>query len=109
MVAVTIASLVSFFAEEKKSIERGENHYRSDHVESFAYADGVIKGTVHASMKNKSYNVSQQHPTHRNRLAKRFAPDNVAICRDRLAGGLRPRILERSKLRHNFRIRINMK
>ena len=33
---------------------RGENHYRSDHVESFAYADGVIRGTVHASMKNKS-------------------------------------------------------
>ena len=42
---------------KKRSIERGENHSRSDHVESFAYADGVIKGTVHASMKNKSYNV----------------------------------------------------
>ena len=57
MAAVTIVSLVSFFAEEKRSIERSENHYRSDHVESFAYADAVIKGTVHASMKNKSYNV----------------------------------------------------
>ena len=58
MAAVTIGSLVSFFAEEKRSITRGENHYRSDHVESFAYADGVIGGTVHASMKNKSYNVT---------------------------------------------------
>ena len=57
MAAVTIGSLVSFFAEEKRSITRGENH-RSDHVESFAYADGVIGGTVHASMKNKSYNVT---------------------------------------------------
>ena len=52
MAAVTIGSLVSFFAEEKRSITRGENHYRSDHVESF------IRGTVHASMKNKSYNVT---------------------------------------------------
>ena len=58
MAAVTIGSLVSFFAEKKRSITRGENHYRSDHIESFVYADGVIRGTVHASMKNKSYNVT---------------------------------------------------
>ncbi|KAK2556277.1 hypothetical protein P5673_021911 [Acropora cervicornis] len=54
MAAFTIASLVSFFAEEKRSITRGKNHYRSDHLEIFAYADGVIRGTVHASMKKKS-------------------------------------------------------
>ena len=56
MAAVTIAALVYLFAEEKRSIERGEDHYRSDHAESFAYVGVVIKGTVHASMK-KSYNV----------------------------------------------------
>ena len=54
MAAFTIALLVSFFAEEKRSITRGKNHYRSDHIEIFAYADGVIRGTVHASMKKKS-------------------------------------------------------
>ena len=42
MAAVTIASLVSFFIEEKKSVTRGENHYRSDGVESIASADGII-------------------------------------------------------------------
>jgi len=43
-------------------------------------------------------NLSQQHPTFRNRVAKRaqhVAPNNVAICCDRLSGplilcGLRP-------------------
>ena len=54
MAALTIASLVSFFAEEKRSRTRGKNHYRSDHIEIFAYADSVMRGTVHASRKKKS-------------------------------------------------------
>ena len=36
---------------EDKSIERGENHYKSGHVESFIYADGEIVGLVHASRR----------------------------------------------------------
>jgi len=41
MALLSIASLVSI------SIDRGENHFRSSHVESFAYLPGVLKGEVH--------------------------------------------------------------
>ena len=58
MAAVTIASLVSFFADEPKSIKRGENHYKSEHVLSFLYSAVIITGTVHASMKDKAYKAS---------------------------------------------------
>ena len=44
-----------FFADETISINRGENHYNSKHVECFEYADGVMRGNVHASMKNRTY------------------------------------------------------
>ena len=57
MASLSIAALISFF-EEKKSIERGENHYRSEHVESFNYHHGVLRGGVHASMKKKVYKVT---------------------------------------------------
>ena len=58
MASLTIASLLSFFAEEKKSIERGENHYKSYHIESVTYKEGVLRGEVHASMKKKVYKVT---------------------------------------------------
>ncbi|XP_020606184.1 uncharacterized protein LOC110044947 [Orbicella faveolata] len=58
MASLSIASLISFFFEEKKSIERGENHYKSDHIESFSYQQGVLRGEVHASMKKKVYKVT---------------------------------------------------
>ena len=57
MASLSIASLISFFLEEKKSIERGENHYKSNHVEYFAYNQGCLRGEVHASMK-KVYKVT---------------------------------------------------
>ena len=55
MAAMSISALASSFADEPKSINRGENHYNSKHVESFEYADGVMRGNVHASMKNRTY------------------------------------------------------
>ena len=58
MAAITITSLTSFFSGEPKSIERGENHYKSDHIESFQYSNGMIIGLAHASMKDKSYKVT---------------------------------------------------
>ena len=58
MVSLSIAALISFFAEEKKSIERGENHYRSEHIESFSYHQGILRGEVQASMKKKVYRVT---------------------------------------------------
>ncbi len=56
--ALSITSLLTFFENEQKSISRGENHYKSKHVESFLYVKGVMKGKVHASMKKKVYNVT---------------------------------------------------
>lgn len=58
MVSLTIASLLSLFTEEKKSTERGENHYKHDHIESVTYKEGVLRGEVHASMKKKVYKVT---------------------------------------------------
>ena len=66
MAAITISALTSVFSDEPKSINRGENHYKSGHVESFYYSDGIIRGSVHASsMKDKSYKVTvcDQHVT----------------------------------------------
>ena len=55
MVGITISSLVSYFSGEEKSIKRGENHYKSDHVLTFSYSSGVMMGKVKASMKDTVY------------------------------------------------------
>ena len=55
--AVTIASLLSFFENENKSLSRGEYHFRSNNVESFSASQGVFKGQVHISMKKIVFNV----------------------------------------------------
>ena len=47
-----------FFGEKQKSIKKGENHYKSGHVESFTYSQGILGGEVHASMRNKVYKVT---------------------------------------------------
>lgn len=57
MDAISITALASFFSDEPKSLQRGENHYKSDHVEKFDYFPGELRGVVRASMKDKSYNV----------------------------------------------------
>ena len=35
MATLSIASLLYFFSDEKKSIKKGENHFHSDHVEFY--------------------------------------------------------------------------
>ena len=57
MASLSITALSNFFPEERKSICKGENHYKSDHVESFFYNAGARRGQVHVSMKEKSYKV----------------------------------------------------
>ena len=57
MATLSIASLLSFFSDEKKSIKKGENHFHSDQREAFNYQQGVLRGDVHASMKKKVYKV----------------------------------------------------
>jgi hypothetical protein len=59
----SVASMCCFFQNENKSILRGENHYQPKHVEAFMYSpDGVLKGKVRASMKDKVYNVTVNWP-----------------------------------------------
>ena len=55
---MTIASLLSFFENENKSVLRGEYRFKSKYVESFSASQGVFKGQVHASMKKIVYNVT---------------------------------------------------
>ena len=57
LAALSISSLASFFSDEQKSLTGGENYYQSNHIESFSFSDGVIRGEVHASMKKKVYKV----------------------------------------------------
>ena len=33
-----------FFAGEQKSIVRVENHFKSNHIESFVYIPGILRG-----------------------------------------------------------------
>ena len=47
--AISLLHFTAFFQGEDKSIERGENHYKSGHVESFSYADGEIVGDSESS------------------------------------------------------------
>ena len=56
--AVTIASLLSFFENENKSVSRGEYHFKSNNVESFSASQVVFKGQVHASLEKIVYNVT---------------------------------------------------
>ncbi|XP_020625581.1 uncharacterized protein LOC110062973 [Orbicella faveolata] len=58
MSAFSIALFISSFGEEQKSIKKGENHYKSGHVESFTYSQCILRGDVHASMRNKVYKVT---------------------------------------------------
>ena len=58
--ALTLSAIVNFFVEEaeKKSIHRGEQHYKAGHVEMFSYAKGEMNGFVRASQRNRVYKVS---------------------------------------------------
>ena len=47
--AISLLHFTAFFQGEDNSIERGKNHYKSGHVESFSYADEEIVGLVHTS------------------------------------------------------------
>jgi len=51
---------MSFFSEEKRSIRKDENNFKSDDVEfeAFSYQQGVLRGKVQASMKKKVYKVT---------------------------------------------------
>ena len=80
MALLSIASLVSFFAGEQKSVDRGENHFRSSHVESFAYLPGVLKGEVHASLKKTIYKVTVCQAEPRRHISISLSDHIICIC-----------------------------
>lgn len=55
MVVIKLSIITNFF--DRKTLEKGENSFISNHVKSFTYENGNILGKVAASMKNKTYDV----------------------------------------------------
>ncbi|KAL7375861.1 hypothetical protein ABVT39_025504 [Epinephelus coioides] len=51
--AVSLVHFTTFFQGEEKSLKRGENHYKSGHVESFSNASGEMVGVVHVSRQGR--------------------------------------------------------
>ena len=47
--AISLLHFTTFFQGEDKSIERGENHYKSGHVESFSYVPALCAISVPSS------------------------------------------------------------
>ena len=62
--AIPLLHFTGFFQGENKSLERGQNHYKLGHVESFSYANGEMIGLVHASRREQCYKVSVSVRTH---------------------------------------------
>ena len=54
---ITFSNMVRYFKDEDKSVRRGENHYKSDHILACTFSQGQLMGVVRASMKDKSYKV----------------------------------------------------
>ena len=50
---ISLLYFTAFFQGEDNSFERGENHYKSGHVESFSFANGEIVDLVHASRRER--------------------------------------------------------
>nr|CAH7751835.1 unnamed protein product [Callosobruchus chinensis] len=53
------SAIVNFFKEEEKLIARGENAVESGHIKDMAFDSQfmIIKGSVHASMRDRVYKV----------------------------------------------------
>lgn len=58
---VSMSIILSFFKDNVKQMERGENAYESGHVVDFhinpEIQPALLKGKVEASMKDKKYDV----------------------------------------------------
>lgn len=59
MALISYFTVTKIFANDNKLLQRGENALRSGHMESclFDTTTGIITGKVHASMKDRLYNV----------------------------------------------------
>ena len=49
--AVSLVHFTTFFQGKDKSLEHGDNHYKSGHVESFSYASKAMVGGSECVMR----------------------------------------------------------
>src|SRR6218665_3779360 len=63
---ISYYTIVKLFEDDIKLLKRGENALRSGHLESCLYdsASRVINGKVHASVRDKIYNVEVRPRQH---------------------------------------------
>ena len=56
---IKLTAVVRFFKDEQKLISRGENAVESGHVTNMVFDTdlGILKGSVHDSMRDKEYKV----------------------------------------------------
>ena len=54
---ISLSDMMRFFKDEDKSVQRGENPYKSGHVLTCSVYEGQLVGSVRASMKDKIYRV----------------------------------------------------
>ncbi len=57
--AASLADFTAFFQDERKCIKRGENHYKSGHVESCSYSKGELVGSVSQRRENVMMSVTR--------------------------------------------------
>ena len=62
--AISLLHFTAFFQGEDKTLERGEHHYKSGHVEGFSHADGEMVRFFHASRREQRYKISVSVMTH---------------------------------------------
>lgn len=72
--AVSISSIASFFVDDRKTIDREENRYKSGRVEQCSLDAGLLTGFVRASMRDKVYRVSVS------KIRERGRSYNSVIC-----------------------------
>lgn len=60
---IKLSAIVHYFKDEEKLISRGENAVESGHVENMIFDSEIriLKGSVHASMRDKTYKVEVRY------------------------------------------------
>ena len=74
MAVVSMADIANFFEGETKQLKRGENSYSSNRLANFIFDDstGHMTAKVHASMRDRSYDVQVRFAIYSGRLVLIF-------------------------------------
>lgn len=55
--AVNLSAICNLFSDEPKVLKKGEVAVDGSHLHAFSFGGGIITAKVHASMKDKVYDV----------------------------------------------------